>query len=100
MALTYQLNPALFRDAAHQLVKGLKSPKIKPINRGCPLLAIRVLDRSTHGWVEFHFARAFFTAYFRPDNARRGKPWWPVGEIDAPVIALLLAELLAREIIL
>lgn len=87
----------LFRRAARQLVAWQASGRVERRYRGCAFRAITARSMSTAGWVEVYAAKAFFCFLFRPANVKPNKPWWPKGDQDARVIALLLAELMAAE---
>lgn len=93
-----QLNPRLFRQAVHTLLVGIEQGTPVGRDRGCALRSIKLPSMSTRGWVEFHTARAFFTALYRPRGIKPDAPWWPEGDTDARVIALLLAEQIAKDI--
>lgn len=91
------LRPKRFRVAARQLLSWAASGKVERDFRGCALRAIIVPGHRSCDLAECYIAKAFFTELFRPANLQIGKPWWPKRDIDARVIALLLAEQFARD---
>ena len=94
------IRPSQFREAAQQLLVGLESGTAVPADRGCALRSITLRQATTRGWVEFYAARALFTALYRPAGIQPTQHWWPEGDTDARVIALLLAEQIAKDITL
>jgi len=92
------LRPKRFRIAAQQLLAWAASGKVETEYRGCALRAITAPGHSSRALAEGYAAKAFFTQLFRPSRTKIGQPWWPKSDIDARVIALLLAELIAADI--
>jgi hypothetical protein len=92
------LRPRRFRVAARQLLAWSASGKVERGYRGCALQAITVPGHRSSDLAEGYAAKAFFTQLFRPSNIKIGQPWWPKRDVDARVIALLIAEQLARDI--
>lgn len=91
------LRPSHFRIAARVLLAGIEHGTPNAHDRGCALRSIKLSAATTRGWVEFYGARALFTAMYRPRGVKPDARWWPEGDTDARVIALLLAEQIAKD---